>query len=93
MTLEQYAAIQPRLVEKMNDEIAIRLSVLIVEKIREWGDTILYDPINQEDVEEYLEEISSPEFDKLTMGNGSILVEEFNKKLKQKRTTESKAVS
>lgn len=93
MTLEQYAAIQPRLVEKMNDEIAIRLSVLIVEKIREWGDTILYDPINQEDVEEYLEEISSPEFDKLTMGNGSMLVEEFNKKLEQKRTTELKAVS
>lgn len=96
MTLGQYAATQPRLAKTMNDEIAIRLAALIVNKIREWGDTILYGPIDEETnamIKEYREEVSSEEFDRLTLGNGSLLLEEFNKKLELKMMTEEKAVS
>lgn len=96
MTLGQYAATQPRLAETMNDEIAIKLAALIVSKIREWGDTILYGPTDEETnamIKEYREEVSSEEFDRLTLGNGSLLLEEFNKKLELKMMTEAKAVS
>ena len=96
MTLEQYAATQPRLSARMNDEIAIRLAALIINKIREWGDTILYGPIDEKTnamIKEYREEVSSEEFDRLTLGNGSLLLEEFDKKLELKMMTEVKAVS